>query len=106
VLLVDYVTVIGPGTRPGPGVPFDEETLAALRRFGAAVARMFAAAAALSGADLVLASQSSSGHALGSARPWVTGLPPGPRGMKGAFHPNADGMSGVADTITAFLADR
>jgi lysophospholipase L1-like esterase len=104
VLLVDYVTVIGPATRPGPGVPFDSATLDALRQLGGKVTELFARAADLSAADLVLASERSREHALGSARPWVTGLPPSLRDFSGAFHPNADGMRGVADTIVDYLA--
>lgn len=103
VLLVDYVTVIGPATRPGPGVPFDQATLDALRQVGEKVAELFASAADLSGADLVPASERSREHALGSPQPWVTGLPSSLRGMSGAFHPNADGMRGVADAIVDYL---
>jgi lysophospholipase L1-like esterase len=104
ILLVDYVTVIGPVTRPGPEVPFDDAALDALRRLGEKVAEVFAIAADMSAADLVKASERSREHALGSARPWVTGLPASLRGLDGAFHPNADGMSGVADTIIDYLA--
>jgi hypothetical protein len=96
--------VIGPATRPGPGIPFSNATLVALRQFGEKVAELFASAADLSAADLVLASERSREHALGSPSPWVTGLPPSLRGIGGAFHPNADGMRGVADAIVDYLA--
>jgi len=102
VLLVDYVTVLGPATRPGPEVPFDGAILDALRRLGEKVTKLFAAAAALSAADLVLASARSQQHALGTPQPWVTGLP-SLRALDGAFHPNAEGMRGVADTIMDYL---
>lgn len=104
ILLVDYITVIGPATRPGPGVPFDGAALDALRQLGEKVTELFAKAADLSAADLVLASERSREHALGSPQPWVTGLPPSLRDFPGAFHPNADGMRGVADTIVDYLA--
>ena len=103
VLMVNYVTVIGPDTRPGPGMPFDEATLDALRQLGEKVTELFARAAELSGADLVLASERSRAHALGSPQPWVTGLPPTPRNFLGAFHPNAEGMRGAADAIVDYL---
>ena len=104
VLLVDYVTVIGPATRPGPEVPFDGATLDALRQLGEKVTRVFAAAAALSAADLVLASERSREHALDAPQPWVNGLP-SLRALGGAFHPNADGMRGVADAIIDYLGN-
>jgi lysophospholipase L1-like esterase len=102
VLLVDYVTVLGPGTRSGPGVPFEGVTLDALRRLGERVTELFAAAADQSGADLVLASERSREHVLGSAQPWVTGLV-SLRALDSAFHPNAEGMRGVTDAIIDYL---
>ncbi|MCL2584402.1 MAG: SGNH/GDSL hydrolase family protein, partial [Streptosporangiales bacterium] len=75
VLLVDYVTVLGPGTVPDRDVPFDAVTLDALRRLGDKVAEAFAAAAARSDAELVRVSERSRDHALGSADPWASGLP-------------------------------
>jgi hypothetical protein len=102
VLLVDYLTVIGPATQPGPEVPFDDATLGALRQLGEKVAELFVTAAARSAADLVLASERSREHALGTTQPWVTGLT-SLGALDGAFHPNADGMRGVADTIFDYL---
>jgi len=104
VLLVDYVTVLGPATVPGPQVPFDDATLGALRQLGEKVTELFAAAAAQSAADLVLASERSREHALGSPQPWVTGLV-SLRALGGAFHPNAEGMRGVADAVIDYLAN-
>ncbi len=103
VLLVDYVTVIGPATAPSRAVPFDSATLDALRLLGDKVAEAFATAAELSGAELVRVSDSSRDHALGSAQPWVTGLPARLVMIAGAFHPNAAGMQGVTDTIIGYL---
>ncbi len=103
VLLVDYVTVIGPATVPSPEAPFDSATLDALRRLGDNVTEVFAAAAERSGAELVRVSERSRDHALGSAEPWVTGLPARLRTIAGAFHPNAAGMAGIADTIIDYL---
>jgi hypothetical protein len=66
------------------------------------VTEVFAAAAQRSGAELVCASDSSRDHALGSAQPWVAGLPRLAK-LGGAFHPNAAGMAGIADTIIDHL---
>lgn len=102
VLLVDYVTVIGPATEPGPGAPFDRATLDALRRLGDNVTQVFAIAAEQSDAELVRVSETSRDHALGSAQPWVTGLP-ARRSKTAPFHPNAAGMQGITDIIIAQL---
>jgi lysophospholipase L1-like esterase len=102
VLLVDYVTVLGPAAEPGPDAPFDRATLDALRRLGDNVTQVFALAAEQSDAELVRVSETSRDHALGSAQPWVTGLPA--RRFKTApFHPNAAGMQGITDIIIAQL---
>lgn len=103
VLLVDYVTVLGPGTVPGRDVPFDAPTLDALRRLGDQVTEVFSSAAARSGAELVRVSDRSRDHALGSADPWACGLPPRLRDRKTAFHPNAAGMRGITTAILDHL---
>jgi lysophospholipase L1-like esterase len=103
VLLVDYVTVIGPATVPGREVPLGSATLDALRRLGDGVAEVFADAAERSGAELVRVSEASREHALSSAQPWVSGLPARLAMTAGAFHPNAAGMQGIADTIFGHL---
>lgn len=103
VLLVDYVTVLGPGTVPGRDVPFDAGTLDALRRLGDQVTAAFALAATRSGAELVRVSDRSRDHALGSADPWAQGLPPRLRDLGSAFHPNAAGMRGITAAIQDHL---
>lgn len=103
VLLVDYVTVLGPGTVPGRDVPFDAVTLDALRRLGDQVTEAFATAAKRSGAELVQVSARSRDHALGSADPWSRGLPPRIRDLASAFHPSAAGMRGVTAAILDHL---
>lgn len=105
VLLVDYVTILGPGTVPGRDVPFDAATLDALRRLGDKVTDAFAAAAERSGAELVRVSDRSREHALGSADPWSSGLPPRLRDLASAFHPNAAGMHGITAAILAHLGN-
>ncbi|EMF53817.1 hypothetical protein SBD_5361 [Streptomyces bottropensis ATCC 25435] len=105
VLLVDYLTVIGPDTRSSRETPFDEATLGEFRRLGDQVAEVFARTAPRTGAELVTVGKRSREHALGSAEPWVTALPERLRGsaLTGAFHPNGAGMRAVADAIAAHL---
>lgn len=105
VLLVDYLTVIGPGTRPSRAAPFDEVEIDALRRLGETVSQVFEAAAARSGAELVRMRERSGEHALGSAHPWVGGLPDRLRdlGKVTPFHPTAEGMRAVADAVVEQL---
>ncbi|RJO75661.1 SGNH/GDSL hydrolase family protein [Nocardia panacis] len=101
VLLVDYLTMIGPHTAPRRETPFDDATLAALRRLGERVTEVFATAAARSEAELVHAGERSLDHAIGSKDPWVLGLADRWRDMGRSipFHPNAAGMAAVADMI-------
>ena len=105
VLLVDYLTVVGPDTRYERATPFDETALEELRRLGDQVADVFTRAATRSGAELVAMSRRSSGHALGSSDPWVTALPARlrPSVLVGAFHPNSAGMLAVADAVAEHL---
>ncbi|MFJ9381329.1 SGNH/GDSL hydrolase family protein [Streptomyces sp. NPDC101455] len=105
VLLVDYLTVIGPDTRPSREAPFDEGTLKEFHRLGDHVAEVFARTANRTGAELVTVGKRSLEHALGSAEAWVRGLPEHLRGsaLTSAFHPNGAGMRAVADAIVEHL---
>ncbi|MBD9729867.1 SGNH/GDSL hydrolase family protein [Streptomyces caniscabiei] len=105
VLLVDYLTVVGPDTGYGRATPFDAATLADFRRLGGHVADVFTRAATRTGAELVGMGELSRDHALGSPQPWVTGLPERLSGssLRGAFHPNSAGMQAVADAIADHL---
>ncbi|MPY55923.1 SGNH/GDSL hydrolase family protein [Streptomyces spongiae] len=105
ILLVDYLTVVGTDTRHSRATPFDEASVDGLRRLGRQVSQVFEAAAARSGADLVPMAEHSRDHALGSARPWVVGLPDRLRHIRSTapFHPNAEGMRATADAIVDHL---
>ncbi|MFC8672067.1 hypothetical protein ACFUEN_05285 [Streptomyces griseorubiginosus] len=105
ILLVDYLTVVGPGTRPSRAAPFDEADIDALRRLGETVAQVFEAAASRSDAELVRMRDRSCGHELGSADPRVCGLPDRLRhlGKVTLFHPTAEGMRAVADAVFTHL---
>jgi hypothetical protein len=101
MVLVDYLTVLGQNTRPGPSTPFEPSEIAAFRRISDRLASAFAAAAERNNADLVRASALSAGHALGSSEPWVTGFRPAMRPVP--FHPSPAGMAAGANAIHRLL---
>ncbi|MEW1810833.1 SGNH/GDSL hydrolase family protein [Pseudarthrobacter phenanthrenivorans] len=103
VVFVDYLTIIGHRTTPGPSAPFGSETISTLRVIGEQVAQMFQDAAARSGSELVKLSQFSENHALGCPEPWVNGFRPKP-GNGVSFHPNREGMRAAARLISDHLA--
>lgn len=103
VVLVDYLTVLDPGSRSAV-VDFADQELAAFRALQDALERAFRQAAERSGVDLVAVSGHSRGHGLGSATPWINDFRPDPRRTAGSFHPTAAGMTAVADTLVAALS--
>ncbi|HET6739793.1 MAG TPA: hypothetical protein VFH76_12690, partial [Kribbella sp.] len=101
ILLVDYLSLVGPATRPRRDVPLNEEQLPSIAMMADGLAGAFAKAAAATGADLIAASAASRDHAIGSSEPWTTGftmLPPNLGGIV-SYHPNAAGMRAVADLV-------
>jgi lysophospholipase L1-like esterase len=102
VVLVDYLTVVGPGTRARLDVPLNEEQLPSIVMMADGLAKAFATAAETTGADLVAASAAGLAHAVGSAEPWTSGFRFGP-GRAAPYHPTAAGMQAVADLIVAKL---
>ncbi|WP_367127807.1 SGNH/GDSL hydrolase family protein [Saccharothrix sp. HUAS TT1] len=99
VVLVDYLTVIGPRTEPAPGVPFDPEEIIALRAVQEALEAACALAADRTGADLVPVSRVSRTHALGSPEPWIQPFTRDLARTAASFHPNAAGMAAVAAEV-------
>jgi lysophospholipase L1-like esterase len=105
ILLVDYLSLVGPATRPRIDVPLNEEQLPSVALMADGLAGAFAKAAAATGAELVAASAASREHAIGSAEPWTTGFTLRPPSLGGfvPYHPNAAGMRAVADLILEVL---
>ncbi|MEV5965488.1 SGNH/GDSL hydrolase family protein [Kribbella sp. NPDC051952] len=106
VLLVDYLTLVGPSTRPRLDVPLNEEQLPSVAMMADGLAAAFAKAAAATGADLVTASAASRDHAIGSPTPWTTAYSRGlfsPLTGFVPYHPNAAGMRAVADLVVETL---
>ncbi|MEU4605805.1 SGNH/GDSL hydrolase family protein [Kribbella sp. NPDC023972] len=105
ILLVDYLALVGPSTRPRLDVPLNEEQLPSVALMADGLAAAFAKAAATAGAELIASSAASQDHAIGSSEPWTTGfsLRPGFLGGFVPYHPNAAGMRAVADLIVRTL---
>ncbi|MEV6283704.1 SGNH/GDSL hydrolase family protein [Kribbella sp. NPDC051770] len=107
ILLVDYLAVIGPMTRPRLDVPLNEEQLPSVALMADRLAGVFAAAAEQSGAELVAVSGVSKEHAVGSAEPWTTGFSLRSPRLGGVvpYHPNEAGMRAVAEYVVRQLED-
>jgi lysophospholipase L1-like esterase len=94
IMLVDYLTVLGPDATKCREMPLDEDTVRDVRTTADGLAEAFRTAARRSGAHLVSASSASVRHGVGSAEPWVTGFRrPVP------YHPTLAGMTAVAELV-------
>lgn len=107
ILLVDYLTIIGPDTRGSRSAPFTPDELDRFRDTAAHLAQAFRTAAQDSVGELIEASTLSAEHAVDAVEPWVNGLDIGlpPTRIAASFHPNAAGMRAVADAIVAHVSD-
>ncbi|ARC58020.1 Lipase 2 [Frondihabitans sp. 762G35] len=101
VLLVDYLTVLDRDSLPH--LPFTADEFEVLLVIQSAIGRVFREAASQTGADLVLASTLSAGHALGSSDPWVQPFHRDPAATAGSFHPTEAGMSAIAVELERVL---
>lgn len=106
VFLVEYLTVLGPDTRAGVDVAFDESRI----RFNQGVAETLKAAYRHAGelrpkVTVVDVAERSFKHGLGSKHPWVDPLSfMGILKGKPVLHPNLMGMHAVADALYERLA--
>ncbi|XXG94117.1 hypothetical protein Hte_000369 [Hypoxylon texense] len=107
VLVVEYVAVLGPDTRPGTDVPFGADRVAHHRAVCADLLRATARAAEGRGAwcRVVPVDAPSRAHAVGSADPWVSGFTWKLFYAGGAYHPRAEGMRAVAKIVYKEMVD-
>ncbi|SDL93432.1 SGNH/GDSL hydrolase family protein [Microbacterium azadirachtae] len=99
VLLVNYLTVIGPDTAPSRAAPFTYSELNVFRRIAGQLREAFAMAEGSSAAELVDVASMSETHGLGSADPWVQGFAPRSTRQAALFHPTLEGMRAVAGAV-------
>jgi lysophospholipase L1-like esterase len=106
ILLVDYLTLVGPEAREGRGFPMSAAETSQVQAMAAGLSAAFAAAAAQSGVELVSASAASVGHGVGSKEPWVSGFALGIPLLRHpvVYHPTPAGMTAVAELIERQLA--
>jgi lysophospholipase L1-like esterase len=101
VLLVDYLTVLDQASEDqSPFTPEEIDQFLVIQR---AIGTVFRDAAARTGAELVLASELSEGHALGSADPWVQPFHRDMSRAAGSFHPDDRGMTAIAEELERVL---
>jgi lysophospholipase L1-like esterase len=103
ILLVDYLTVLDEDSLDA--TPFTRDELDQFLVIQTAIGTVFRDAAARTGADLILASALSAGHALGSSEPWVQSFHQDMATTAGSFHPNEGGMTAIAAELARTLND-
>lgn len=108
VVVVEYLTLIGPDAKPGVDVPLNAASLA--RHQGVAERLRMVTARALGGREAwctrVAVAEASWEHGIGSAAPWVIGFGFACLWRREAwYHPNAEGMKAVADMVHRKLGD-
>ena len=105
IVLVDYLTIIGPETRASERLPFAAGDLSRLRDRADVLAHAFRRAESASRAELVAVSALSETHGFDAAAPWVNGLNADfPfRRLGSSFHPNAEGMRAVSEAVVRHL---
>lgn len=104
LIFVDYVTLL-PSGAPCAQVPLTVQAMATAQATAARLARLTAAVAKRSGADVLRASALSQGHDACAAQPWSNGFVARPGVDPFApYHPNLAGMTGIATALDRLLA--
>lgn len=99
LVFVDYLAVL-PETGTCPATPLDEFAANGARYTARRLAEITRTVAGKNGAAIVTASEFSKGHDACSADPWMYGYPrPGAPVAGATYHPNAAGMTAVADAL-------
>jgi len=104
VIVLEYLTMLGPDATPGVDVPFG--TMCVKKYEDVASALQRATSKAVSGrgwCQRVPVAELSKQHGIGSSEPWVWGFSLGTIMAGALYHPNEAGMRAVADMILRAL---
>jgi lysophospholipase L1-like esterase len=103
IVFVDYLAVL-PETGTCSATPLDELAADGARYTARRLAEITRKVAGENGASVVTASEFSKGHDACGAEPWMHGYPrPGAPVSGAMYHPNAAGMTAVADALEQLL---
>ena len=102
IFLVDYLHPLDAASTSA--TPFDQGEIAGFLSVQRAIDQVFRDAARRSGAELIVASSLSAGHALGSSTPWVQPFHDVLAEAAGSFHPNEAGMTAIATALQSALS--
>jgi lysophospholipase L1-like esterase len=105
LVFVDYLAVL-PEAGTCPGTPLSAAEADADREIARRLAAITRKAAGDNGASIILASEFSKGHDACSKDPWINGYPRPEAPVAGTlYHPNARGMTVIADALEKLLDD-
>ncbi|CAD0114369.1 unnamed protein product [Aureobasidium uvarum] len=102
VIVVEYLTLLGPDTKPVIDVPSNAERLKHHRAVAAELqsATSKAVESRADWCELIPMAELSQGHGIGSAEPWVFGCTAMEQLTgKTWYHPNGEGMKAVANVL-------
>ncbi|CAD0098340.1 unnamed protein product [Aureobasidium mustum] len=102
VIVIEYLTLLGPDIKPGVDVPFDAERLKHHQAIAAKLqsATTKAVESRSDWCERVPMAELSQDHAIGSAEPWVFGCTAMEQlAGKTWYHPNGQGMKAVAEVL-------
>ncbi|RYP49602.1 hypothetical protein DL768_004723 [Monosporascus sp. mg162] len=101
VIVVEYVTMLGPDVRPGVDVVFTIDRVEHHRAVAMKLleATLKATEERASWCERVSIDEPSRGHGIGSKDPWVNGFSWKLFHAGSAYHPNAHGMKAVSDLV-------
>lgn len=102
VIVIEYLTLLGPDVKPGVDVPFDAERLKHHQAIAAKLqnATSEAVESRSDWCERVPMAELSRSHGIGSAEPWVCGCTAMEKLTgKTWYHPNAQGMKAVAEVL-------
>ncbi len=105
LVFVDYLAVL-PEAGTCPAAPLDAFQADGARYTASRLAEITRTVAGQNNASIIAASEFSKAHNACGADPWMHGYPrPGVPVAGALYHPNAKGMTAVADALEKLLAD-